>query len=76
MRDRVKQRHRQKEKQAPYREPDVGLNPRASGLRPELKADPQPLSYIGAPYSKFFSFKKININEYMEMPGWLIQLSV
>ena len=33
-----RQRHRQREKQAPYREPDVGLDPRAPGSRPELKA--------------------------------------
>ena len=31
-------RHRQREKQAPCREPDVGLDPRAPGSRPGLKA--------------------------------------
>ena len=33
------QRHRQREKQAPCREPDVGFNPRTPGSCPEPKAD-------------------------------------
>ena len=41
-------RHRQKEKQAPRREPDVGLDPRTPGSGPEPKADAQPLSHPGA----------------------------
>ena len=44
-----RQRHRQREKQAPCREPDVGLNPRTLGSRPELKADTQPLSHPSVP---------------------------
>ena len=36
--EREGQRHRQREKQAPCREPDVGLNPRTLGLGPGLKA--------------------------------------
>ena len=36
---RERQRHRQKEKQAPCREPDVGLDPRTPGSGPEPKAD-------------------------------------
>ena len=43
----IHQRHRQREKQAPCEEPDVGLDPRTS--RPELKSDAQPLSHPGAP---------------------------
>ena len=43
MRDRERQRPRQKEKQAPRREPDVGLDPRILGSQPEPKADAQPL---------------------------------
>ena len=35
---REKQRHRQREKQAPAREPDVGLDPETLGSHPELKA--------------------------------------
>ena len=33
-----RQRHRQREKQAPYREPDVGLDPRTPESRPGPKA--------------------------------------
>ena len=46
-------RHRQREKQAPCREPDVGLNPGSLGSPPELKADAQPLSHPGIPFSPF-----------------------
>ena len=35
---RERQRHRQREKQALYREPDVGLNPGSPGSYPGLKA--------------------------------------
>ena len=51
MRDttRERQRHRQREKQAPCGKPNVGLDPRTPGSRPELKADTQPLSNPGAP---------------------------
>ena len=48
-RHRERQRHRKREKQAPCEEPDVGLNPRILGSRPEPKADTQPLSHPGAP---------------------------
>ena len=44
-----RQRHRQREKQTPCREPDVGLDPRTQGSRPESKADTQPLSHSGVP---------------------------
>ena len=46
---RERQRHRQKEKQAPCREPDVGLDPGTLGSRPEPKADTQLLSHPGVP---------------------------
>ena len=46
--ERERQRHRWREKQAPCGEPDVELDPRIPGLRPELKADAQPLSHPGA----------------------------
>ena len=36
---------RQREKQAPCREPDVGLHPGTPGSHPKPKADAQPLSY-------------------------------
>ena len=40
-----RQRHRQREKQAPCKEPDAGLNPRTPGSRPGPEADAQPLSH-------------------------------
>ena len=47
---RERQRHRQREKQAPCMESDVGLDPRTLGSRPELTADAQPLNHVGAPH--------------------------
>ena len=44
-----RQRYRQREKQAPCREPDVGLDPRTPGSHPGPKADAQPLSQPGSP---------------------------
>ena len=39
----------ERERQAPQREPNVGLDPRTPASRPEAKADAQPLSYPGVP---------------------------
>ena len=44
---RERQRHRQREKQAPCRELDAGLDARALGSRPEMKAGSKPLSHPG-----------------------------
>ena len=51
MRDthRERQRHREREKQVPCREPNVGLDPRILGSLPKLKADTQLLNYLGIP---------------------------
>ena len=51
MRDtqRKEERQRQREKQAPCREPDGGLDPKTLGSPLEPKADAQPLSHPGAP---------------------------
>ena len=51
MRDthRERSRHRQREKQAPCREPDVGLNPGSLGSRPGLKGSAKLLSHSGCP---------------------------
>ena len=43
---------REEEKQAPCREPDVGLDPGTVGSLPEPKADAQPLSHPGLPIFK------------------------
>ena len=40
---------RQREKQVPFREPDVGFDPGTLGSHPELKADAQLLSHPGVP---------------------------
>ena len=58
MRDnRARQRHRLREKQAPCREPDVGLDPRTPGSRPEPKADAQPLASLIMPILQRKTFK-------------------
>ena len=44
-----RKRLRQREKQAPFREPDVGPDPRTPGTYPEPKAEAQPLSHPGIP---------------------------
>ena len=51
MRDTHREREieRQREKQAPCREPDVGLDPGSPGSHPELKADAKLLSHPGVP---------------------------
>ena len=43
--ERERQRHRQKEKQAPCRDPDVGLDPRSPG--PWAEGGAKPLSHQG-----------------------------
>ena len=47
--ERERQRHRQTEKQAPCREPDVGLNPGTPGSRPRPKAGAKPLGHPEIP---------------------------
>ena len=55
MRDRVRQRPRQRQKQAPCREANVGLDPRTAGSCPELKADDtQCLNHPGVPNTYAF----------------------
>ena len=55
--ERERQRHRQGEKQAPCREPDMGLYPGIPGSCSEPKADTQPLSHPGIPRRTFFRLK-------------------
>ena len=45
--DTERQRHRQREKQASTKEPDVRLDPRTPGSCLEPEADAQPLSHPG-----------------------------
>ena len=50
---RGRQRHRQREKQVPCREPDMELDPGTVGSCPEPKADAQPLSHPGIPVEEY-----------------------
>ena len=55
MRDAEREaRHRQKEKEAPCREPDAGLDPRTLGSQPKPKVDSQQLSHPGAAEPPFY----------------------
>ena len=49
MRDTERDRDMLREKEAPCREPGMGLDPRTPGSCPEPKADAQPPSHSGAP---------------------------
>ena len=49
MKDTVRQRHRQRERQAPCRGSDVGLDPGTPGSCLEPKADTQLLSHPAVP---------------------------
>ena len=53
-----------REKQAPRREPDAGLNPGIPGSRPGPKAGAKPLSHPGIPLALSF---KINKNVYSDL---------
>ena len=48
-----------REKQAPRREPDVGLDPWTPGSCPEPKADTQPLSHLGVFTHTFYTVKTL-----------------
>ena len=49
-----RQRHRQREKQAPCREPNIGLDPETPGSRPGPKAGAKLLSHPGIPLNDGF----------------------
>ena len=52
LRENERQRHRQREKQAPCREPNVGLDRGSPGSHPGLKAvlNPEPPKLPGNPF--------------------------
>ena len=54
-RETERQIHRQREKQAPCREPDVGFDPRPPGSCPEPKAGAKPLHHPGIPVNYYSS---------------------
>ena len=53
MRDRERGRDTGREKQAPCREPDVGLHPGTPGSHPGPKAGTKPLSHPAVPRERF-----------------------
>ena len=53
---RERWRYRQREKQAPCKEPDVGLDSATPGSRPGLKAGTKPLSHRGIPKTGVLNF--------------------
>ena len=61
MRDIEKQRHRQKEKQAPHGEPDAGVDPSTLGSQPKPKVDIQPLNHPGTRELLDFYFFSLTI---------------
>ena len=63
MRDQERQRHWQREKQAPCRQPDMGLDPGIPRSCPGLKADTQPLSHPGVPCCNIL---KENTSDYVK----------
>ena len=60
---------REAEKQAPCREPHVGLDPGTPGSRPEPKGDAQPLSHLGIPFSKK-SYRVTDIIYILKYKSW------
>ena len=48
-----RQRHRQRKKQAPCGDPDVGLDPRSPGSGPGAEGSAKPLSHPGCPMTGF-----------------------
>ena len=60
------------EKQASCGEPDAGLDPRTPGSRPEPKADTQPLSHLGVPYTLLFCGWKTKVC--WNYPGSLLKV--
>ena len=52
-RETERQKHRQREEQAPCREPDVGFDPGSLGSRPGPKAGTKPLRHPGIPIKMF-----------------------
>ena len=71
-RDRGKegQRHRQREKQAPYRKPDVGLDPRSSGSH-LAAGGTKPLRHQGCPRSQSLGSSEVSYKNFpsCQQPG-------
>ena len=68
--EREGQRHRQREKQAPCREPDVGLDPRTPGSHPGPKAGTKQRSHPGIPFTFFRTDSRILESLRVDFCGW------
>ncbi|XP_048964385.1 tetratricopeptide repeat protein 23 isoform X5 [Canis lupus dingo] len=69
--ERERQRHRRREKQAPCREPDVGLDSGTPGSCPGPKAGAKPLSHPGIPqkdnvYKNMQESKETHISNHLD----------
>ena len=70
--EKERQRHRQREKQAPCRESDAGLDPGTPGSRLGPKAGAKPLSHAGCPEVKIlFTVENVEILCYKLCPAIL-----
>ena len=63
---RERQRHRQREKQASYREPDVGLDPGSPGSRAGLQAVLNRCATGAALIVSFFNLNYLGIDFYFK----------
>ena len=60
--ERKRQRHRQRKKQAPCRESDVGFDPRIPGSCPGLKTGAKPLRHQGIPILLYYRETPVVMN--------------
>ena len=66
--ERERQIHRQREKQAPCKEPNVGLDLGTPGFYPGPKAGATPLSYPGISGGDFKAYWCLEGNEIFSIP--------
>ena len=64
-----RQRHRQREKQAPCGDPDAGLDPGTPGSRPGPKAEAHPLGHPGS-RALLFSINLMWLSRCRHRAGW------
>ena len=75
MRDTERGTHRQREKQAPCREPDTGLDPWSPGSRPGPKAGAKLLSHPGIPDFSFNLISELTLISLFQKKIYLFVLS-
>ena len=67
-----RQRHRQRENQAPCREPHVGFDPGTPGSHPGPKADTQPLSHPGVPVPSHLNWDFLVLQGKVQLRGQVL----